>query len=357
MDNYDILPVSQFNTMLPAFNTTVKGSWKFVFETHKMSICSKSGEILDLPGLKEYFLIDIFKQIDQSFWCDILRSFKAAVKDQTGFSTEINIATPGGKRKWLRLTGIAYHGHWGKVNEVIGTIEDIGQAVSEESLGLSIINHELSTPLTIIKLNVQLLIKMLGGNISQQQLGLLKSVDMHVNSITGVMADYLTRSVNDQQEMRYDFSFFNIIELIRTITFEMNSIHQHYHFNFPQTDDLYVKADKLKIMQILINLMSNAVKFSPNHPQIDIAVSRIDRHVEINITDKGVGIPEGLEEQIFDKYYQAGQQVITNKNSKGLGLYLVKKIVIAHGGKVWAKRAGLHGSVFSFTLPLQASIS
>lgn len=355
MDNYNRLSVSPVNTALPALNTPVKGSWKFVFDKHKISICSKSGEILDLPVLEEYSLIDIFKNIDQSFWSEILRSFKAAVNDQTGFTTEINIETTGGKRKWLRLTGIAYHGRWGTVNEMIGTIEDIGQAVSEESLGLSIINHELSTPLTIIKLNVQLLIKMLSRNISQQQLGLLKSVNVHVDSITGVIAEYLTRSVNDQREMQYDFSVFNITELIRTITFEMKFIHQHYYFNFPQTDDLYVKADKLKIMQILINLMSNAVKFSPTNPLIDIAVSRFDCHVEISIADKGVGIPEGREDQIFDKYYQAEQQTTPNKKSKGLGLYLVKKIVIAHGGKVWAKRTGLEGSVFSFTLPLQTT--
>jgi two-component system sensor histidine kinase KdpD len=107
--------------------------------------------------------------------------------------------------------------------------------------------------------------------------------------------------------------------------------------------------DSVLIEQALVNLLENAIKYSPAGTPIELSASNTEDAVTIEIADRGPGIPVGMEEKIFDKFYRASPNSMTGV---GLGLTICKGIVEAHGGHIMAKNRPGGGALFSFTLPL-----
>lgn len=107
--------------------------------------------------------------------------------------------------------------------------------------------------------------------------------------------------------------------------------------------------DDQRILQVLANLLINALKFTPRDGKVTLSVARSDDEVCVSVIDTGVGIPEGAEETIFERFRQGAAQ---DRRGVGLGLYIAKSIVDAHAGRVWATRPAAGGAALHFTLPL-----
>ncbi len=117
-------------------------------------------------------------------------------------------------------------------------------------------------------------------------------------------------------------------------------------------DPVDVWADRDKLVQILMNLIGNALKFTPLHGKVTIAIERLDAQwVKLSVADTGPGIPAEEAARIFDKFYQVEQSNKQKVRGTGLGLAISKALVEMHGGKIWIETGIDSGSVFSFTLP------
>jgi signal transduction histidine kinase len=114
--------------------------------------------------------------------------------------------------------------------------------------------------------------------------------------------------------------------------------------------DLY--SDRQRINQVMINLLTNAIKFSAENSKIELKASATEKDLLIQITDQGTGIPQEAIPYIFDRFYQVDGSVTRNFGGSGLGLYIAKKIVDAHKGSIWVESTVGKGSTFSFTFPL-----
>jgi signal transduction histidine kinase len=114
-------------------------------------------------------------------------------------------------------------------------------------------------------------------------------------------------------------------------------IYEPYHCN--------IFADKAKILQVITNLIDNAVKFT-DKGKISVSVIRIKKGIQITIKDTGSGIQSQIMPKLFSKF------VSSSENGTGLGLFISKKIVEAHGGTIWAENNEVRGATFKFTLPL-----
>ena len=110
-------------------------------------------------------------------------------------------------------------------------------------------------------------------------------------------------------------------------------------------------ADERKLKQILLNLLSNAVKFTPEGGRVEVVASPGDGHVEISVTDTGIGIAEEDQEAIFDEFRQVGEG--HPREGTGLGLPLAKRFVELHGGRIWVESKVGRGSTFTFTIPVR----
>jgi two-component system phosphate regulon sensor histidine kinase PhoR len=122
-----------------------------------------------------------------------------------------------------------------------------------------------------------------------------------------------------------------------------------FGFDVPQ-DANKIFADRSQIERVLINLIGNALKFTPPNGKITVRAQKVDKAVQIDISDTGCGIPEEAQDAIFEEFYRVDNPINQQVKGTGLGLSLVKHILQAHDGKIWVKSRVGAGSTFSFTL-------
>ena len=120
-----------------------------------------------------------------------------------------------------------------------------------------------------------------------------------------------------------------------------------------EEDFLLVKADARLIMQVIINLVDNAIKYTPPGSEVVIETKREGNLAVVTVADNGDGISDESKEHIFDMFYTAATKIADSRRSLGLGLALCKSIITAHGGTISVEDNVPHGAVFTFTLPME----
>lgn len=116
-----------------------------------------------------------------------------------------------------------------------------------------------------------------------------------------------------------------------------------------------VWADRDKVTQVLMNIIGNAIKFTPAQGRVTVSASSNGESVQISVSDTGPGVPPDEREKIFAKFYQGAEANGANSKGTGLGLAIAKALVELHDGKIWVESELGHGSTFSFTLPVLGS--
>jgi len=122
-----------------------------------------------------------------------------------------------------------------------------------------------------------------------------------------------------------------------------------------QTKNLEVELDADRIKQVLTNLVGNASRFAPKGSTVTVLVARVDKNIKVSVVDRGEGIPEPLQEKVFDRFYRADNSRNRETGGSGLGLAIARSIVNAHGGKIWAEATAGGGATFSFEIPISQS--
>jgi two-component system CheB/CheR fusion protein len=327
------------------------GNWVVTLDHHKFSICGNSKSILGIHRHLNPPLKDLLRLLEIGQRWKFIKDFTNAVNLRSDFETRVKIVTPSGSVKWISVTGVLNYKRWGQPVKMVGVIKDVTQKVTEESINLSIVNHELRTPLTIIKLNVQLSIKLLKMSSHADAVKMLYKSEFYVDMMTKILDEYGTNSNLEGQLFKAHFTMFNIGQLIESVVTEMQVIYPEHRFRLKVPENAHVFADKFKIIQVLVNYLTNAVNYSAINGPIQVTAECQENHISVSVKDSGIGLPVGSEIRIFEKFYR-GKDNKTSRGHKGLGLYLVKDIIEQHGGTVKAKKEIEKGSSFYFTLPL-----
>jgi len=215
------------------------------------------------------------------------------------------------------------------------------------------ISHELRTPMTSIKGAMDYLtakIPKISSNSNDTQDIMEFLVVIRNNS------DRLIRLVNDTLDIEHiesgmfdlHLSEINILSLIKEVAVSFQSIASEKNLTFKIVSGpaINVSADQDRIGQVLINLISNAINYSPDNAEINIAVKDLEDMITVTIKDNGPGIPVNVQEKIFDKFYTIGK-----RHGTGLGLAICKGIVEAHNGEIKVVKGLESGSAISFSLP------
>jgi two-component system sensor histidine kinase GlrK len=215
-------------------------------------------------------------------------------------------------------------------------------------------SHELRTPLTSIKEGTGLLLDGVGGQTTEKQRKLLSILAEESNRLIGLVNSLLDLSKMEAGMMAYNFEKTNLPPLIKKAIGEITPLMEAKEIKLDTEipDELpAVKLDPERILQVLRNLIGNAVKFTPKSGRVKIAARSVNGTVEVAVRDTGPGIaPESLA-SIFDKFTQGSSNGTASANGTGLGLAIAKHIVTFHGGKIWAENHPEQGSSFIFVLP------
>jgi len=215
-------------------------------------------------------------------------------------------------------------------------------------------SHELRTPLTSIKEGTGLLLDGVGGEITDKQRKLLGILAEESNRLINLVNSLLDLSKMEAGMMAYDFEMTHVDALIKRALSEITPLVEAKEIALENDVDTavpLVKVDPERILQVMRNLLGNAVKFTPKGGLVRIAAQPVNGNVEISVRDSGPGIPPESLTSIFEKFNQGSRQPPYVLQGTGLGLAIAKSIITAHGGKIWAESKPGKGSTFIFVLP------
>lgn len=228
---------------------------------------------------------------------------------------------------------------------------------------VSIASHELRTPLASIKNAIQLILKGKTGEINEAQNKFLTMADRNINRLTNILNSLLDLSRIESGRINMKFQNVQLKDLIELTATSMQPQADEKSINIkldiPQSlPDVY--GDPEKIEQILVNLIGNAIKFTPNGGSIQVSARPFYKEgdsdhggmVSISVKDTGPGIPKEHLEAIFEKFHQVEDSIHRATGGTGLGLAITKGLVEAHYGKIWVESELGKGSIFTFTLPI-----
>lgn len=258
-----------------------------------------------------------------------------------------------GKIRWVRGIGEMQHGN-GK-NYFTGILHEITERKLDEIRKndfIGMVSHELKTPLTSMKGYIQ----MMQMKMSRQDDDFIKSAlekaNTQVGKMTSMINGFLNISRLESGKIHIDYQIFDLAMLIKEVEEESLTAIGSHVLNFSSLENVIVNADRDKIGQVIHNLISNAVKYSPQGSRIMISCDTADGKANVSIQDQGMGIkPEDLP-KIFDRYYRVEGGHMFSISGFGIGLYLCAEIVHRHHGDIWAESDFTHGSTFSFSIPL-----
>lgn len=211
---------------------------------------------------------------------------------------------------------------------------------------ISFASHELKTPLTTIKGYIQL--AELTGLPMQD---FFPKVNKQVKRLEDIIADLLNISKIQAGKLDYNFEKNDLREIIKESIESVHSLHHNIEVQHLQ-EELQVCADKQKLIQVIVNLLTNAIKYSQPHTTITIAVVVFGDDVRISITDQGIGIAKEHLEEIFSQFYRVAAGSNAAKGM-GLGLFIAREIIQAHSGIIWAESEPGKGAVFHVQFPIE----
>ena len=214
------------------------------------------------------------------------------------------------------------------------------------------ISHDLRTPLTSISGNASNLIS--NGNVIDNATKTQIYEDIYSDSLWLINLVENLLAVTRLEEGRMNINL--TTELVGDVIAEaLKHIHtksEKQKITVIQQDDLLLaKMDARLIVQVLINLLDNAVKYTPSDSQITITAKRNGEMVCVSVADNGHGIPDEQKSRVFDMFYTGSTKIADSRRSIGLGLSLCKSIINAHGGEITVTDNTPHGAIFTFTLP------
>jgi two-component system sensor histidine kinase GlrK len=240
----------------------------------------------------------------------------------------------------------------GAFNSMCGKLKTVDKMKSDFFSSMS---HELRTPLTSIKEGISLLRDGAGGAIPEKQKRLLAILSEESKRLIDLVNSLLDLSKMEAGMMTYAFETGSLAPLIEKAATEMIPLVEARKITLKTKIDEklpVIKIDREKILQVLRNLIGNAVKFTPAGGQVRVVARLVNRGVEVSVSDTGPGITKENLTLIFEKFRQARLKKSDHMKGTGLGLAIVKHVITAHGGRVWAESELGQGSSFIFVLSI-----
>lgn len=213
------------------------------------------------------------------------------------------------------------------------------------------VSHEFKTPLTSIQGFVELLLDQKITDASSLE-GSLQIIHSETLRLIRMVNDLLGMAKIENLQLKKQWV--NLSELIRkvrqSLSFKLEEVQVTVQLD-PNLATVEVEVDQDRLEQVIYNLLDNGIRFSPVGGVIRVTGYELDGEVEIQIQDQGIGVPEGEQELIFDRFYKVEKARSTNTSGTGLGLAIVKSIIEEHGGQIWVTNSPAGGAIFTIRLP------
>ena len=236
------------------------------------------------------------------------------------------------------------------INFMLDNIESSFDEIKQFTADVS---HELRNPLSAVKGEIEVAVSRKRDAADYRET--LHNCLEQIDNLIKMVNDLFLISRFDAKKYDLKLSRINLAGLLREmyIFFLPIAREKHIHFVIKRCDTLFASVDRHKILQLLSNLMDNAVKFTPDNESITLSLIEHRHEAELRVSDSGIGIPEGDLKNIFKRFYQVDPSRSGDDRGAGLGLHICKRIVEVHGGSISAVRNKTKGVTFTVRLPLK----
>ncbi len=217
---------------------------------------------------------------------------------------------------------------------------------------LRAISHDLRTPLTSISGNASNLLSNYDEMDNEIRNRIFHDIFEDSQWLISLVENLLSITRLEEGRMNFHMSSQLMDEVIEEAVRHMKRKSIKHPITVEYKDEiLMAKMDAKLIIQVVLNLIDNAMKYTPEGTEIKITTGKKDDNVYVNVADCGVGIPDGIKAHVFEMFFTGNHKIVDSRRSLGLGLPLCKSIIEAHGGEITLKDNIPHGAIFSFTLP------
>jgi heavy metal sensor kinase len=237
------------------------------------------------------------------------------------------------------------------LNEMIGRLE---KAFQRQKQFTSDASHELRTPLAVIEAESTLALQKDRPSSDYRQS--LESISQESRQMSSLIAQLLTLARADAGKEQWNFAEVNLGKLVTNLSTDVEVLCQEKGLSFQlgQTQNLVVKGDEARLRELFMNLLDNAIRYTPTPGTVSVSLRREGQMAVVAITDTGVGIPAEDIPLIFERFYRVDKSRSRAEGGSGLGLAICRHIAEAHGGKIEVESQVGAGSTFSVWLPLQS---
>lgn len=268
-----------------------------------------------------------------------------------GFEVEHNFPHIGKRLLVLNARQITLKGKY--KNRILLAMEDFTNHRETEQRKedfISIASHEMKTPLTTIKGHIQILTKRANKAHAEADLKSLAVTTKSIERLDTLINDLLDVSKIQSGKMIFNLTEFNFMDVVNNAIEAVRESTDTHLVVVTGSADKKVKADFFRLEQVLINLLTNAIKYSPSASEIGVHLNVLGGFLKVAVTDSGVGVKREDQKKIFERFYRA-DSVQYSFQGLGVGLYVSNQIIAEHNGTLWVESEEGHGSVFNFTIP------
>jgi PAS domain S-box-containing protein len=316
---------------------------------------------LQYSGLKS-------EELNSRFWTDLIhledrelfaKKWQESLNTGKDFEIEARFRNKFNKYRWHLSRAEAVREETGKIKMWIGTNTEIHKLKEEEKRKedfLKMVSHELKTPVTSIKGYVQLLLNMIKSgdekNVSALPLApSLERIDHQIIRLTRLISEMLDLSRLEENKLELQKEVFSINDLVTETVQDINYTNTQHKIEIIHDYKCNIFADKDRIGQVLINFITNAIKYSPESQNILVKIQKArNNQVSVSVRDHGIGIDRKNHKNIFKRFYRIGGKSEETYSGFGIGLYLANEIIQRHKGNITVKSKKGKGSDFSFVV-------
>lgn len=352
-------------TLKLAFESGRMGLWHFDLLTNKISTSHTLNKILGVDQIDDDIARVNAMVIHPEDKVHVESAWKKAVEERTFYSKDYRIVKPTGEIRWLTSSGSAKYDKKGTpisfsgvsidITDIKSTEQKLKDALKFRDDFLSVASHELKTPLTSLKLQIQTSLRKMMKNEAFDK-GMVETLlgknNLQVDRLVRLVDDMLDLSRIQSGRLSFSFRRESLNEIVTESyllfreQFELNGIKLHLELDEKIIEGMF---DRERLEQVMTNLLTNSLKYGRLRP-VRIILTRKENNALVSVVDEGTGIAKENFEKVFRKF----ERVVSPSEVSGLGigLYIAREIVEAHGGKIWVESTVDHGSTFFVKLPL-----
>jgi PAS domain S-box-containing protein len=285
---------------------------------------------------KQHFFIEVFQSSGET----IISIFRMRHKD--------------GSYRFIEASGRNLLGD-PDIGSLIATYRDVTEREElemrkDEFIGMA--SHELKTPVTSLKVFAQVLKMELEAHGIRETAQDLVEMERQIEVLDRLIGDLLDVSRIRAGKLDYYQERFALDPFVQRVVATLQRISQHHAIILIGESGKSVAGDQDRLEQVLINLVSNAIRYAPAATPIEVQITARHDEVILSVQDYGPGIPEAYQQKIFERFYRPPQSDGQKAPGLGIGLYIANEIVQRHGGRLWVESRESEGARFSFSLPI-----